>query len=255
MAGEQSNPRNGYPLPEARQGKSVSELMTSVFFMSEERWNESREHGNFDYVVIGSSFCAWAFTQRMLEKNPKAKILILERGEYYYLEHFENLPPSYKRKLTYDSKRHHWNRTKKMQEGKLINKQDGMNNVFGGQSAFWRGWCPQPSREDLDGWPESVKDTIEEYFPLATELLNVVSTDLICKNEQKCCKSDDHHYVFGEFQTVLMEKIKSCLPEAVKRVDHASFAFRADKHRYLNHLAFVFVDCAFAKQVRTCQFH
>jgi hypothetical protein len=238
MAGEQSNPRNGYPLPEAHQGKSVSELMTSVFFMSEERWNESREHGNFDYVVIGSSFCSWAFTQSMLEKNPKAKILILERGEYYYLEHFENLPPSYKRKLTYESKTRHWNRTKKMRKEEYIEEQDGTNDVFGGQSAFWRGWCPRPNGEDLDGWPEGVKDIIEEYFPQAVELLNVVSADQICNmNEQICCKSDDHHYLFGELQTVLMEKInKSCLPEGVKRVEHASLAVRADKHRYLNHL-------------------
>ena len=229
MAGEQSNPRNGYPLPEARQGKFASELTTNVF-MSEERWNESRENGNFDYVIIGSSFCAWAFTQRMLENNPKAKILILERGEYYYLEHFENLPPSRKRKLTYESKTHHWNRTEKMQNEEYIKEQDGMNDVFGGQSAFWRGWCPNPAREDLVGWPEGVKDIIEEYFPQAAKLLNVVPAD-------KICKSDGHHYVFGELQTVLMKKIKLCLPvKTVKSVDHASLAVRADKHRYLNHL-------------------
>jgi hypothetical protein len=233
MAGEQSNPRNGYPLPEARQGKSVSEPMTNVF-MSEERWNESREHGNFDYVVIGSSFCAWAFTQRMLENNPKAKILILERGEYYYLEHFENLPPSCKRTLTYESKTRHWNRTEKMQNEEYIKEQDGMNDVFGGQSAFWRGWCPQPTREDLHGWPEGVKDIVKKYFPLAVKLLNVVSADKICINEQICYKSDGHHYVFGELQTVLMKKIKLCLP--VKTVDPASLAVRADKLRYLNHL-------------------
>jgi choline dehydrogenase-like flavoprotein len=181
MAGEQSNPRNGNPLPEARQGKFASELTTNVF-MSEERWNESREHGNFDYVVIGSSFCAWAFTQRMLENNPKAKILILERGEYYHLDHFENLPPSRKRKLTYESKTSHWNRTEKMQNEGY--EQDGMNDVFGGQSAFWRGWCPQPTTEDLDGWPEGVKDIIEKYFPQAAELLNVVSADPIQRRNE-----------------------------------------------------------------------
>jgi hypothetical protein len=60
--------------------------------------------------------------------------------------------------------------------------------------------------------------------------------DPICMNEQIYCKSDDHHYLFGELQTVLVEKIESCLPEGVKRVDHASLAVREDKHRYLNHL-------------------
>ena len=192
--------------------------------MRGERWNECRKQGNFDYVVIGSSFCAWAFTKRMLEKNPKAKILILERGEY---KHFENLPPSSLRELTYESKTYHWATTELMQEGEYIKKQDGVNDVFGGQSAFWRGWCPKPSREELDGWPESVKDIIEEYFPKAAELINVVSADKIAINEtEKCCK-------IGELQAVLVEKMKSRLPEAIKRVEHASFALRADKHRYI----------------------
>ena len=189
--------------------------------MSEERWNECRKQGNFDYVVIGSSFCAWAFTKRMLEKNLKAKILILERGE---CKDFEKFSPSCKRRLTYATKTCHWATTKVMQEGKYIKKQDGVNDVFGGQSAFWRGWCPKPTREELDGWPESVKDIIEDYFPKAAELINVVSADKIGIN--KSCE-------FGELQAVLVEKMKSRLPEAFKRVEHASFALKADRHRYI----------------------
>ena len=237
MTSERSNSRNGYSSVEPK-GKTVSELMTSVFFMSEERWNESRVQGNFDYVVIGSSFCAWAFTKRMLEKNPKAKILILERGEYNYLEHFENLPPSCKKRFTYESKTCHWATTKAMREGKYINKQDGINDVFGGQSGFWRGWCPRPTREELDGWPESVKDIIEKYFPEAAKLINVVSADQIGINGKKCYKDDGHSCVFGELQTVLVEKMKSCLPEAFPeaRVEHASFSLKADKNRYCIYL-------------------
>ena len=207
---------------------SVSEPMSSSF-ISEERWNECRKQGNFDYVVIGSSFCAWAFTKRMLENDPKAKILILERGEY---KHFENLQPSSKRRLTYESKTCHWATTKVMKEGEYIKKQDGVNDVFGGQSAFWRGWCPKPTREELDGWPESVKDIIEEYFPKAAELINVVSANEIGMNEKKCWV-DGHSCVFGELQAGLVKKMKSRLPEAIKRVEHAAFALRADKHRYI----------------------
>ena len=42
--------------------------------------NECRYKGDFDYVVIGSSFCGLSFTKRVLEKQPEAKILIIDRG-------------------------------------------------------------------------------------------------------------------------------------------------------------------------------
>ena len=216
-----------------RQDIPVSDVMTSLFFMSDKRWNDCRKHGNFDYVIVGSSFCAWAFTQRMLEKNPKAKILILERGEYFYPEHFENLQPSSKRYLTSISKTFHWKITEKMRNGKYIKWQSGMINAFGGRSAFWRGWSPKPTREELDGWPESVKDAIDEYFPEAAQLLNVIPANQIGASERKCCKINDHHCVFGELQNVLVGKLESCLPKTVKRVDHASLAIRADMQRYL----------------------
>ena len=192
-------------------------------FMSKERWDECRKEGSFDYVVIGSSFCAWAFTQRMLLKNKEAKILILERGERLPT-HFENLTPTKKWKWTNETKTCPWNITEKMRDGKYIQKQDGVNNVFGGQSAFWRGWCPKPTERELGGWPESVKNVIKEYFPKAAGLLNVVPANKIGEN---------HLCVFGKLHDVLMGRIKSCLPESVERVDHASFAVSADKHRYL----------------------
>ena len=108
-----------------------------------------------------------------------------------------------------------------------------MINAFGGRSAFWRGWSPKPTREELDGWPESVKDAIDEYFPEAAQLLNVIPANQIGASERKCCKINDHHCVFGELQNVLVEKLESCLPKTVKRVDHASLAIRADMQRYL----------------------
>ena len=237
MNGENSYPRNGFPLP-GRQDVSVTDLMKSVFFMSDKRWEQCRGNGDFDYVVVGSSFCAWAFTQRVLQRNPKAKILILERGEYLYLEHFENLLPSSKRHLTSISKTFHWKITEKMRNGHYIKWQHGMNNAFGGQSAFWRGWCPKPTREELNGWPESVKDAIEEYFPKAAKLLNVVPANEISASERKGFEVNNHHCVFGELQNVLVEKLESSLPEAVKRVDQASLALRPDMLRYVNNSVF-----------------
>ena len=191
-------------------------------FMSKERWDECRKEGSFDYVVLGSSFCAWAFTQRMLHQNKQAKILILERGELLPAN-FENLTSVERWKQTYDTKTCPWNITQKMRDGEYINKLDGVNYFFGGQSAFWRGWCPKPTEKELDGWPKSVKNVIKEYLPKAAKFLNVVPANKIGENR---CE-------FGELHNVLMRRIKSCLPETVERVDHASLAIRAGEHRYI----------------------
>ncbi|XP_028408128.1 uncharacterized protein LOC114530721 [Dendronephthya gigantea] len=190
-------------------------------FMSGKRWQECREQVCFDYVVIGSSFCAWAFTHRILSNNPEAKVLILECGEYRR-EHFEDHEPSEKRELTYSTKTFPWNITRKMQDEEYIKDLDGVNIFFGGQSAFWRGWCPQPTREDLDGWPDSVKNVVEKYFPEAVELLNVKSANTIGMNEHV-----NDNRVFGKLQNVLVERIQSCLPE----VSHAMLAISPDKSR------------------------
>ena len=208
------------------QNTYVNEIMTRVFFMSDTRWNECRKRGKFDYVIVGSSFCAWAFTDRMLKKNSSAKILILERGEYYYPEHIQNLLPSTVKDFAKHSKTFPWKTSERMRNGQYIKKVNGMNNIFGGKSPFWRGWCPQPTREELHGWPESVKDTIEEYFPEAKELLNVINANEIDASEEKCC-------VFGELQNVLEERIKSCKPAAIQRVDPASLALKSDTPRYV----------------------
>ena len=215
---------HGYPSA-GPQNISVNEIMTKVFFMSDKRWEKCRKGGEFDYVVIGSSFCAWAFTDRMLKnKKSNVKILILERGEYFYPEYIQNLLPSTEKDFAKHSKTFHWKTSERMHNGQYIKWQNGMNNIFGGKSPFWRGWCPQPTREELHGWPESVKDTIEEYFPEAKKLLNVTYANEIDASEEKCC-------VFGELQNVLEERIKSCKPAAIQRVDPASLALKSDTPR------------------------
>jgi hypothetical protein len=100
--------------------------------------------------------------------------------------------------------------------------------------AFWRGWCPKPTREELDGWPESIKDAIEEYFPKAAELLNVVPANEIGASERKCgVEVNNRRCVFGELKNVLVAKLQSNLPDAVKRVEQASLAVRPDMLRYV----------------------
>ena len=244
MDNNNSSPRNGHPSA-GRQDVPVSEVMTRIFFMSDERWENCRKCSSFDYVVVGSSFCAWAFTDRMLEKNAKARILILERGEYFYPQYIQNLLPSTIKDLAQYSKTFHWKTSKRMDSGQFIKWQNGMNNMFGGKSAFWRGWCPKPTREELHDWPESVKDTIEEYFPVAQKLLNVTYANEIEASEEKCC-------VFGELQNVLQERIESRKPAAIQRVDPASLALKSDVPRYLDHFYQIFNNILLILLRRSC---
>jgi hypothetical protein len=99
---------HGYPTP-GPQTPSVSDVMNHIFFASECKWKECRETINFDYVVIGSGFCAYAFVDRIIKNSIKQQgslkpggrnsipnILIVERGPFLYPEHFQNLPVAFK---------------------------------------------------------------------------------------------------------------------------------------------------------------
>lgn len=74
-----SNFSYGYPTP-GPQTPTPQEIMNHVFFLSEAEWKQAREELQFDYIVIGSGFCAYAFAERILRGKPDANILMLERG-------------------------------------------------------------------------------------------------------------------------------------------------------------------------------
>jgi hypothetical protein len=222
MANE--NPEYGYPSP-GPQEISAGDVMKKLYFMSDDAWENCRTNGNFDYVVVGSSFCALAFTQQMLKKNPKAKILILERGQYFLPEHFQNLPPAYSFVLCSTSETFHWKITEATHEGEYIKWQHGMNNFFGGRSLFWSGWCPEPTREEMVEWPEEVINAVHEYFPAAKQLLKVTPVNKI--------SNEGSQSIFGQLQDVLVEKLQSCLSmDSITRVEHAPLAVQANNCRY-----------------------
>jgi hypothetical protein len=56
------------PGPQTPTGQDV---MNQVFFLSDFEWNEVREKKTFDYIVIGSGFCALGFVEAVLNwKQP-----------------------------------------------------------------------------------------------------------------------------------------------------------------------------------------
>lgn len=43
-------------------------------------WTSIKTNCDFDYIVIGSGFCALAFIHEIIQQDPNATVLCLERG-------------------------------------------------------------------------------------------------------------------------------------------------------------------------------
>ncbi|WP_405248074.1 GMC oxidoreductase [Cellulophaga sp. Asnod2-G02] len=194
-----ANYNYGFPTPGPQQ-PTGQEVMNHVFFTTKSDWKNIRETEQFDFIVIGSSFCCLAFVERTLTKNPFAKILILERGEFFLPEHFQNLPLPYKKTLGGLSETYPWTLSKKTTEGAYIKWQHGMLPFFGGRSTLWSAWCPRPTEEEMINWPKEVIANAHNYFAAAEKLLNVVPTDQI----DTPIKSKP---VYGVLQKEIQEKL------------------------------------------------
>jgi hypothetical protein len=174
------NFEHGYPTP-GPQDPTPQKVMDHVFFLSEGAWKDVRENEQFDHVIIGSGFCALAFAERTLAANPKARILILERGPFFLPQHFQNLPLPYRQTLGGLSETFPWTlsaRTARQPAG-TIGWQHGMVPFFGGRSIMWSAWCPRPLPEEMRGWPPAVVAAAQAHFASAEALLNVVPADQI----------------------------------------------------------------------------
>ncbi len=168
----------GYPTP-GPQSPTGRDIMDHVFFVSKTEWKRIREEEHFDFIVVGSGFCALAFVEKALRNNPFAKILIIERGDFFLPEHFQDLPGPYKRTLGGLSETYPWTLSEKTTKGKFITWQHGMVPFFGGRSTLWSGWCPRPLEEEMINWPKEVIKVVQDYFEEAENLLNVIPADHI----------------------------------------------------------------------------
>lgn len=178
------NFKNGYPTP-GPQNPDVNQILNHVYFTNNEEWKKIREENTYDYVVVGTGFCAYAFVERVLKGNPNARILMLERGGFHLPEHFQNLPLAYQGLLGGMSETFPWSldyntANKDTSKGDFIKSQHGMLPFFGGRSTTWSAWCPRPNREELALWNEDIVKRLEAkggYFESAEQLLNVIGAD------------------------------------------------------------------------------
>ncbi|MBB3231308.1 GMC oxidoreductase [Halomonas stenophila] len=155
--------------------------MDHVFFLSHAEWKAAREENAYDYVVVGTGFCALAFAQRVLEANPHSRILMIERGAFFLPEHFQNLPLPFKDTLGGLSETFPWTLSATTALGKdgPVRWQHGMVPFFGGRSTLWSAWCPRPNGDELAGWPQATIEAARRNFETAEALLRVQKADQI----------------------------------------------------------------------------
>ena len=197
----------GFPTP-GPQNPTGQQVMNHVFFVSQSEWKQLREEQQFDYIIIGSGFCALGFAERMLSNNPHARILILERGSFFLPSHFQNLSLPYQQTLGGLSETFPWTLSAKTHNGRYIKWQHGMVPFFGGRSIMWSSWCPRPTAEEMDGWPAEVIEVAHKYFESAEKLLNVVPANEIDKGSTA---PQGYRPIFGVMQDQLTEYLQANL--------------------------------------------
>ena len=205
------SPKNGYQLP-GKQHITPNEVMKQRYFVSDGEWKTIQQTGEFDYVVIGSSYCALGFITRVAENNPNAKILVLEQGQYFLPCHFQNLSSVYRHTRRGPSETFQWRVSEKTKQEKHIHCPwlHGMCNFFGGRSLFWNGWCPEPTTDEMEHWPPEVITVVHDYFGEVKKLLNVTTADQVF-NKKNSAKP-----VYGELQKDLhnlLEKVSENVEE------------------------------------------
>jgi len=211
-AASSSKLQHGYPTP-GPQNPTGQRVMDHVFFLSNEAWKAARESNEYDYVIVGTGFCALAFAKRTLSRNPHSRILMIERGTLFLPEHFQNLPLPFKDTLGGLSETFPWTlaaSTALGQDG-TVRWQHGMVPFFGGRSTLWSAWCPRPTEQEFAGWPKATIEAAQSNFESAEKLLRVQLADQIDSNRSTAeliCISQTRP-VYGQLQRriqTLLEK-------------------------------------------------
>jgi choline dehydrogenase-like flavoprotein len=225
MASNTPNFSYGYPTP-GPQNPTGTQIMDQIFFLTEDEWHEARDRGKFDYIVVGSGFCAYAFASRVLETRPEARLLVLERGPFFLPEHFQALPLPFENTIGGLSETFPWTLSAKTAQSKppqYVKWQHGMVPFFGGRSTAWSAWCPEPTDAEFESWPDEVVAAARAYMPQAKALLNVVSS-----SEVGSCGNDA---IFGALQSQLFDylsaRIPGLEPTGITRAIYAPLAVRS----------------------------
>ena len=174
-----SGESQGYPVP-GPQSPTADDIAEHAFFASECDWNKIVSE-NFDFIVIGTGPTGVAFIEQAYKENPKAKILILERGGFWLPVHYQMLPLAFSNTSGSPPTTYPWSRTKKMLTSNPGFFQAGYIPVVGGRSTYWSAWSPSPTPDLMRDWPQELIDvTLQKgFWEEAKKFLHVTTMDKI----------------------------------------------------------------------------
>jgi len=200
-----------------QQAPNTQNIMNDVFFLSSSEWQKTQETKQFDYIVIGTGFCALAFIERVLKQDDNARILLIEQGSFFLPEHVQNLPTPYQKLLVKQAlKAFPWTVSPQtLNHNQYIKWQHGIVPFFGGGSTIWSAWCPEPTTAEMRDWPPATIKAAQDYFQTAKTLLNVIPA-----NDKQTGK------IFEHWQEQLTQRLKQNLQKikSATRVEPAQIA-------------------------------
>jgi choline dehydrogenase-like flavoprotein len=211
-----TQPINNYGYPEPGiQSPTARQVIAEDFLISEETWEDICNTGDVDFIVIGSGFTALAFIDQTLKQDPTKKIICLERGDFWLLDHFQNLPLPFKYTLGGPSETFPFSLSRYTYDS-TIKFVHGSTPFFGGRSTFWSAWSPTPTPDLMREWPDSMKKTAgnpdSEFFNRARSLLRVTS-------------ASDIGPPYANLQAEVSQRVEQVVPG--KKIPTATDAFPA----------------------------
>lgn len=164
-------------------------------------WDEATGNGGppFSAIVVGAGMYG-AYCATKIFRRPAAKrVLVLEAGKFLVSEHVQNLAriglnvpgaippasdPGIARELVWGLP---W-------RGNV--DFPGLAYCIGGKSIYWGGWCPRLTPGDLQGWPASTAQYLDDNY-----------TDL----ESDTGVKPDTDFIFGDLYEVLRNRTLSVI--------------------------------------------
>ncbi|GIE99777.1 GMC oxidoreductase [Paractinoplanes rishiriensis] len=140
----------------------------------------------FDHVIVGGGCVGTVLAASLLDRDPHARVLILEQGPWLLGEHVQDLAPQ----------------TQALMDTAIATPWRTAGDLFlaaqiphlGGRALFWSGWTPQPRPDQLRAWPAPVVRELGSYWAEAREVLGV------------------HTAAYGPLHDMVRARIRRALP-------------------------------------------
>jgi glycine/D-amino acid oxidase-like deaminating enzyme len=134
--------------------------------------NLDEEH-TFDVIVIGSGVGGGLVAEQLADEGKD--ILVLELGSVLFQTHIANFPSQH---LVGKFDKHLWALWDEYRMVNYVNTpgssyQGGQAFILGGRSVFWGGFIPRMTSWELETWPQSVGQYLEDPgYDLAEEVMS-----------------------------------------------------------------------------------